>query len=93
MKSWDGFPYQSVGEETLRDGSGKVFGNLHYSFRDLAVDNGGKTCGIELALNMWMPSKTPEEAKQGITEHLTIEYYNWVGWAYEDIMSRAFIPV
>jgi hypothetical protein len=93
MKPWHGFPFQSVGEETLRDGSGKVFGNLHYSFRDLVVDNGGKTCGIELALNMWMPSKTPEDVKQGITEHLTIEYYNWVGWAYEDIMSGAFVPV
>jgi len=93
MKLNPDFPYQTIGEETLQDGSDAVVGYLHYNFRDIPVGNSGFTCGIEVSLDMWMPSETPDAVKEGIAEHLTIEYYNWVGWAYEDIRSGAYVPV
>src|SRR5581483_8853881 len=53
MKTRKEFPLQTVGEETLMDGSGAVVGDIHYSFRDLPArgDEAGKTCGIEIILN------------------------------------------
>ncbi|KAK4454195.1 hypothetical protein QBC34DRAFT_375368 [Podospora aff. communis PSN243] len=93
MQLKDEFPYQSVGEETLQDGSGTVIGYLHYSFRDVpAKGKSGKTCGIEVALDIWMPSHTPDEIRDGIANHLKVEYYNWVAWAFDDIKSGAFVP-
>ncbi|KAK5658352.1 hypothetical protein OQA88_2328 [Cercophora sp. LCS_1] len=92
MKERKGFVLQTVGEETLMDGSGEVVGDLHYSFRDLDGDNKGNVCGIEVVLDMWMPSATPEEVAVGIGEHLKIEYYNWVEWAYEEIRDGTYVP-
>ncbi|KAK0620490.1 hypothetical protein B0T14DRAFT_232877 [Immersiella caudata] len=93
MKTKVEFPFQSVGEETLQDGTGRVMGHLHYAFRDVPLDGErGKTCGIEVALDIWMPSQTPEEVRDGIADHLKVEYYNWVGWAFDDIKSGAFVP-
>lgn len=99
MKERREFPVQMVGQETLvggsspPGGSGGVVGDLHYSFRDVErKGKPGKVCGIELVLDMWMPSGTPAEVKEGISQHLAVEYYNWVGWAYEDIKSGAYVP-
>ncbi|KAK0641326.1 hypothetical protein B0T16DRAFT_515507 [Cercophora newfieldiana] len=92
MKKREDFPYQSVGEETLQDG-GVVFGHLHYAFRDIPFDgNSSKTCGIEMALNIWMPSHTPDDVRDGISDHLMVEYYNWAGWAFQDIKLGAYVP-
>jgi len=93
MKERKEFPVQSVGQETLVGSGGGVVGDLHYSFRDIErKGKPGKVCGIELVLDMWMPSGTPVEVKEGITQHLAVEYYNWVGWAYEDIKSGLYVP-
>ena len=45
-----------------------------------------------MALNIWMPSGTPDDVREGIAQHLKIEYYNWVGWAFEDIKAGVFVP-
>ena len=94
MKPRTEFPFQTVGDEVLEDGSGAVVGNLHYAFRDLPVQGStnDKTCGIEVALNMWMPSGAPDAIKEGISEHIKIEYYNWVGWAFDNIRAGAYVP-
>ncbi|KAK3353272.1 hypothetical protein B0T25DRAFT_544121 [Lasiosphaeria hispida] len=92
MKPLPDFPFQSVGEETLMDGTGAVVGDIHYSWKDLPGKKAGKACGVEGLLNMWMPSATPDNVKEGITQHITVEYYNWVKWAYDDIKSGAFVP-
>ncbi|KAK0715180.1 hypothetical protein B0H67DRAFT_236050 [Lasiosphaeris hirsuta] len=91
MKALPDYPFQSVGEETLLDGTNAVVGNIHYSWKDLPTKE-GKTCGVEGLLNMWMSSATPDDVKEGITEHITVEYYNWVKWAYDDIKTGAFVP-
>ncbi|KAM7195337.1 hypothetical protein V8F20_007556, partial [Naviculisporaceae sp. PSN 640] len=102
MKEHPTFPLQMVGDETLMDGSEKVIANLHYVYRDLAPDetcqtgNGkggkGSGSGVEAILAMWMPDSTPEEVVQGLSEHLEVEYYNWLRWAYEDIKNGVFEP-
>ncbi|KAK4213805.1 hypothetical protein QBC37DRAFT_422388 [Rhypophila decipiens] len=98
------YPLQMIGDETLMDGSEKVIANLHYAYRDIAADegcddgstsetgNGKRGSGIEAILAMWMPDATPDDVVQGLSEHLEVEYHNWLRWAYEDIKSGAFKP-
>ncbi|KAK3378924.1 hypothetical protein B0T24DRAFT_716609 [Lasiosphaeria ovina] len=88
-------------DETLTDGSGAVVANLHYSFCDIPAprsgghgdDGSSRTCGVEAVLAIWMPSVAPEAVVEGIRRHLTIEYANWLGKAYEDLKSGVFKPV
>lgn len=82
-----------VGEETLQDGTKVVVGHLHYAVRDLPLEgSSGKTCGVEFALNMWMPSHTPDDVRDGMTDHITVEYYIWAGMVFDDIKSGAYKP-
>ncbi|KAM7191103.1 hypothetical protein V8F33_009111 [Rhypophila sp. PSN 637] len=103
MRPLKTYPLQMIGDETLMDGSEKVIANLHYAYRDIAANEGcdGSTSenaskkrgsGIEAILAMWMPDATPDDVVQGLSEHLEVEYYNWLRWAYEDIKSGAFKP-
>ncbi|KAM7222653.1 hypothetical protein V8F06_001840 [Rhypophila decipiens] len=98
------YPLQMIGDETLMDGSEKVIANLHYAYRDIGADEGcdGSTTsengsgkrgsGIEAILAMWMPDATPDDVVRGLSEHLEVEYHNWLRWAYEDIKSGTFKP-
>lgn len=77
---------RAVGAVTLIDGT--VIGHIHNSFRDLPR---GKD-GIEAELYVWLPSGTPDDVVQGLRDHQSIEFSNWLKFAYSDIVSGKFKP-
>ncbi|KAF2224723.1 hypothetical protein BDZ85DRAFT_83513 [Elsinoe ampelina] len=83
MKKLAGFPFQGYASAKLRDGS--LFAYAQNAFKDNEDGN-----GLEAELNLYLPSATPKEILEPAREHLAIEVSNWLRFAYEDIVSRAW---
>jgi hypothetical protein len=77
------FPFQFVGQATLKDGT--VVANVHNSFRDLSWAD-----GIETVLTVWLPDGTPELIVQDVQWHQALEFTNWFKFAFRDIAEGKF---
>ncbi|KAH6668507.1 hypothetical protein B0J14DRAFT_167117 [Halenospora varia] len=86
MATLKDYPYQAVGKVTLRDGT--VIANIHNSLRD--KEDG---TGIEAVLYGWLPSAAPTDVIQGLRNHQSIEFSNWLQFAYNDTIGGDYFPV
>ncbi|KAH6667158.1 hypothetical protein B0J14DRAFT_567671 [Halenospora varia] len=86
MATLKDYPYQAVGKATLRDGP--VIANIHNSLRD--KEDG---TGIEAVLYGWLPSAAPTDVIQGLRNHQSIEFSNWLQFAYNDTIGGDYFPV
>ncbi|KAI0480708.1 hypothetical protein GGR56DRAFT_687958 [Xylariaceae sp. FL0804] len=65
---------------SLQDGT--VFAHSLTAARDLP--GGG---GVEIFEGIWVPDSTPAYVVDGLTEHLTVEFTNWLRFAYKLAVS------
>ncbi|KAI1498875.1 hypothetical protein F5X99DRAFT_392077 [Biscogniauxia marginata] len=66
---------QSVLALTLKDGT--VFAHSLTAARDLPDGS-----GVEVFQGIWLPDSTPAYVVEGLTQHLTVEFSNWLRFAY-----------
>ncbi|KAI1340629.1 hypothetical protein F5Y15DRAFT_414945 [Xylariaceae sp. FL0016] len=69
------FEGQSPLAFTLRDGT--VFAHSLTAYRDLPDGS-----GVEVFQGIYVPDSTPAYVKEGLTEHITVEFANWLRFAY-----------
>ncbi|KAI0021996.1 hypothetical protein F4780DRAFT_778013 [Xylariomycetidae sp. FL0641] len=65
---------------TLRDGT--VFAHDLTAVRDLPAG-----AGVEIFQGIYVPDSTPESVVQGAVEHITVEFANWLRFAYKQAME------
>ncbi|KAI1263110.1 hypothetical protein F5Y18DRAFT_429582 [Xylariaceae sp. FL1019] len=69
------FAAQSNLALVLKDGT--VFAHSVTTARDLE-----DTEGVEIYQGIWIPDNVPEYVVTGLTEHITVEFANWLRFAY-----------
>ncbi|KAI0600172.1 hypothetical protein F4775DRAFT_548310 [Biscogniauxia sp. FL1348] len=67
---------QSALALTLKDGT--VLGHSLTAARDLPDGS-----GVEMFQGIWVPDSTPAYVIEGLTQHLTVEFSNWLRFAYK----------
>ncbi|CAJ2511548.1 Uu.00g071730.m01.CDS01 [Anthostomella pinea] len=58
-------------------GDGTVFAHSLTAFRDLPDGS-----GVEVFQGIWVPDSAPAYVVRGATEHITVEFANWLRFAY-----------
>ncbi|KAI0393149.1 hypothetical protein F5Y17DRAFT_467049 [Xylariaceae sp. FL0594] len=72
------YPADSQSALALQLADGTVFAHSLTAFRDLP---GG--LGVEIFQGIWIPDSAPSEVLQGLRAHITVEFSNWLKFAYK----------
>ncbi|KAI5918516.1 hypothetical protein F4810DRAFT_691754 [Camillea tinctor] len=78
IPAMDEFPQEAQSALALTLEDGTVFAHSLTAARDLPDGS-----GVEMFQGIWVPDSTPAYVIEGLTQHLTVEFSNWLRFAYK----------